>query len=316
MTTSKNTLLLLRYYIDLFESVSAEQPDFLKLAVIENHVDDFLLIPNFLADKLTNKSIEIYQDMPELAVSSGFSAHKNYANNFFIWLMASSGIEEFLLKSNLFTLGGAYRITYSDNKKVVIEIPIPQFMNRDMVDSVIPFFFSILMGILTTMLPEAVFYLSINFSKNNQNQFLESIPNCQVVFNADKNQVTIFHPDALHTPFVTTNAVFSDLLSTSSVIQELVLKPDITFNVHEIVKHSLHQTNLSINDIAHKLCLSPRTLQRRLKEKDQSFQDILHYERKSKAIELMKDKQIPRSTIVEMIGIQNLRSLYRIVGRS
>lgn len=82
MTTSKNTLLLLRYYIDLFESVSAEQPDFLKLAVIENHVDDFLLIPNFLADKLTKKSIEIYQDMPELAVSSGFSAHKNYANNF------------------------------------------------------------------------------------------------------------------------------------------------------------------------------------------------------------------------------------------
>ncbi|MBB1272213.1 hypothetical protein [Psychromonas sp. SR45-3] len=316
MTTSKSTPLLLRYYIDLFEKVSAEQPDFLKRAIIENSVNDFLLVPDFIVDKIAKKSFEIYQDMPELAVSSGLTVHKDYANNFFIWLMASSGIEELLLRSNLSNPMGALSITYSNSKKVVIEIPIPYINSRNMIECEIAFYFSSMMGTLKAILPEAAFHLAITFSRDNKNQLLESIPNCQVIYNSDKNQVIIFQTDPLHTSFITTNSVLSNLLTDSSVIQELVLKPDITFNVHEIVKHSMHQTNLSIHDIAHTLCLSTRTLQRRLKEKDQSFQNILNYERKNKAIELMKDKELSRSTIVEMVGIQNLSSLYRIVGRS
>ncbi len=303
--------LLLRYYTDLFTKVSAEQPDFLKSAIIENPLDDFLFIPSFLADKVMDQSIEIYQDVPELAVSSGLSLHKDHTNNFFIWLMASSGIIEFLSRLNTFCQDDPFIITYSDSTKITIAMPVKDIHD----DPIMVFCLSVTIGLFNTVLPEAGYHITASFIKNNKNQFLESIPNTQVVFGAEYNRITIFHPNVMYAPLVTTNFAISELLSSSSVIQDMALNPDVVFNVQEIIKVSIHKTSLSIKDVADELCVSPRTLQRRLKEKNESFQSLLNYERRNKALELMSDKRFPRSRIVEMIGVQNLRSLYRIVGR-
>ncbi|OUS09166.1 hypothetical protein A9Q81_00020 [Gammaproteobacteria bacterium 42_54_T18] len=303
--------LLLRYYIDLFTKVNADQPPFLKSAIIENPLDDFLFIPSFLADKVLDQSIEIYQDMPELAVSSGFSLHKDHTNNFFIWLMASSGIIELLNRINTVCQENPFTVSYSDHRSITVTIPTI-YINDELV---MLFFLSFLTGLFSTVLPEAIFYVSVRFTKNVKNQFVESIPNAKVSFGSDYNQITISHPNTLYAPLETSNSILSDLLSDRSAIRDIVLKPDIIFNVQEIIKHSIHKTSLSISDVADELCVTPRTLQRRLKEKNESFQSLLNYERRSKALELMNDKTISRSRIVEMIGVQNLRSLYRIVGR-
>lgn len=303
--------ILLRYFIDLFEKVSADQPDFLTSMIVDNSLNDFLYIPSSLAKTVINQSVEIYQDMPELVVSDGLISHKKYANNFFIWLMASSNVFELVHRFNIIIPKDPFRVIYSDNTKVIVTLP--KIIINSASFSV--FSISLMIGLFSTVLPEANFLASTVSFKNNRNQFLESIRNTQVDYGSEMNQITIIQSDILQMSLSTSNFVLGKMLSDSSNIEDIILKPDIVFSVQKIIRKSIHETGLSLQDIASELCLTPRTLQRRLKEKNQNFQSLLNNERRCKAIELMNKKQLPRSIILEKIGVQNLRTLYRIINR-
>lgn len=67
----------------------------------------------------------------------------------------------------------------------------------------------------------------------------------------------------------------------------------------------------SFNELARRVNLSPRTLNRRLKEEGASYKDLSSSIRKDKAVELLKTTDLPIEQIAERLGYSNLSNFYR-----
>jgi len=86
-------------------------------------------------------------------------------------------------------------------------------------------------------------------------------------------------------------------------------------NARHIVRTQLDNANLQLTDVAELMHVSPRTLQRRLRSEGSSFSKILDTER-LRELELQSNAGRTLADIAETIGLQDVRSVYRLRQRS
>ncbi|NRA23733.1 MAG: AraC family transcriptional regulator ligand-binding domain-containing protein [Oleispira sp.] len=94
----------------------------------------------------------------------------------------------------------------------------------------------------------------------------------------------------------------SMLRSAQKLHQELKKDHGFISQLQQYLKNNLAEKSLTINTVAECFSITPRTLQRRLKENNTSFKNILDELRKEKSLELMLDTSFTLSDIALAIG--------------
>ncbi|UOB53399.1 AraC family transcriptional regulator [Acinetobacter junii] len=120
----------------------------------------------------------------------------------------------------------------------------------------------------------------------------------------------------LEMPLTMSDPLTSDKLKIlcEKELEELFLKQDILYSVKYIIENEF-ETTQNIEQLAQKLNLTKRTLQRILQEKNTSFKEIYNNIRKEKALKLMSYKSFSRDEIAIKLGYSCSSSLNRALKR-
>ena len=97
-------------------------------------------------------------------------------------------------------------------------------------------------------------------------------------------------------------------------LEELFLQQDILHSVQYIIENEF-ETTQNIDQLAQKLNLTKRTLQRILQEKNTSFQKIYDEIRKEKAYKLLSYNSFSRDEIAKKLGYSCSSSFNRALKR-
>lgn len=100
----------------------------------------------------------------------------------------------------------------------------------------------------------------------------------------------------------------------SKELDELVATQDILYRVKQLIDDPIEGL-LGIDQVAQKLNLTKRTLQRMLQEKSVSFQSLYDDERKTKAQKLMLSPFASKDQIAKQLGYASTSSFNRAVKR-
>lgn len=132
----------------------------------------------------------------------------------------------------------------------------------------------------------------------------------RVRFNCDLNRV-IIPKNTLNMPFIfedQTTARFNDKICQDKI--RLVHQNTPIIEQVKLLIQKSQFTQISLQTIAEKLCMSPRTLRRHLSSENISYSDLLEEERK-KRVQKALHQNIPMKHIAEQLGYSDASSFSR-----
>ena len=143
-------------------------------------------------------------------------------------------------------------------------------------------------------------------------ELLESHFGCRVRFKAGRNAL-VFRNSDLDRPFVTHN---EELLKAIGARLEAELKerntsPDVEDQVKHTLKRSLAGKRPTLPQVARELCLSARTLQRRLTDADITFQQLVEDTRRDLAHHYLRHSAVELNEAAFLLGYEDANSFYR-----
>jgi AraC-like DNA-binding protein len=142
---------------------------------------------------------------------------------------------------------------------------------------------------------------------------LERYFGCRVVCGASRNALVFRRADAA-LPFVTRNAELLDMLAPQFDI-ELKRRTESEDSFVDLVRGAIQQRLTGhrpvIDDIAHDLHLSSRTLQRRLQVSGSSFQKVLDEARREMARYYLKNSVLDLAEAPYLLGYEDANSFTR-----
>ena len=143
-------------------------------------------------------------------------------------------------------------------------------------------------------------------------ELLEGHFGCRVRFKADRNAL-VFRSSDLDRPFVTHN---EELLTVIGTQLESELKSrNTSMNVGEQVKHTLRRSlagkRPTLQDVAHELGMSARTLQRRLTDAGITFQQLVEDTRRELARHYLKQSTVELNEAAFLLGFEDANSFFR-----
>jgi len=143
-------------------------------------------------------------------------------------------------------------------------------------------------------------------------ELLESHFGCRVQFKASRNAL-VFRTSDLDRPFVTHN---EELLKAIGSQLETELKDrnpgeDVGEQVKHTLKRSLAGKRPTLQHVAQELCLSVRTLQRRLADADISFQQLVEDTRRELAHHYLKHSAVELNEAAFLLGYEDANSFFR-----
>jgi len=153
---------------------------------------------------------------------------------------------------------------------------------------------------------------SVEFSHSMGNVMaLEAYFGCPIRMGATANRITLHRRD-LDRPFVSHNQELLEIL-TPVLDQSLdeVRNRSIPEIVKRILKQSLTGGALDIRAVASELCMSDRTLQRRLTDEGTTFKQLLTQARHEQAREYLADPKLNIKEVAFLIGYEDENSFYR-----
>jgi len=135
---------------------------------------------------------------------------------------------------------------------------------------------------------------------------------CRVCFKADRNAL-VFRSSDLELPFVTHN---EELLTVIGTHMESELKArNASVNVGQQVKDTLRRSlagkRPTLQDVAHELGLSSRTLQRRLTDAGITFQQLVEETRRELARHYLKQRAVELNEAAFLLGFEDANSFFR-----
>jgi AraC-like DNA-binding protein len=141
---------------------------------------------------------------------------------------------------------------------------------------------------------------------------LESHFDCRVRFKSERNAI-VFRNSDIDRPFLTQN---EDLLKTIGAQLEIELQErNSNSNIYEQVKHTLKRClagkRPTLQHVAQELCMSARTLQRRLNEAGITFQDLVENTRREMACHYLKYSNIELNETAFLLGYEDANSFFR-----
>jgi AraC-like DNA-binding protein len=155
--------------------------------------------------------------------------------------------------------------------------------------------------------------LRLELSRPAKNrELLESHFGCRVRFKAGRDAL-VFRNSDLDRPFVTQN---EELLKAIGAQLEAELRErDTSMDVGGQVKHSLKRSlagkRPTLQQVARELCMSARTLQRRLTEARINFQQLVEETRRELAHQYLKHSTIELNEAAFLLGYEDANSFFR-----
>lgn len=143
-------------------------------------------------------------------------------------------------------------------------------------------------------------------------ELLESHFGCRVRFKASRNAL-IFRNTDLDRPFVTQN---EELLKFVGAQLEAELKErnssaDLGDQVKQTLKRSLAGKRPTLPQVARELCMSSRTLQRRLTDADVTFQQLVEDTRREMAHHYLRHSAVELNETAFLLGYEDANSFFR-----
>ena len=143
-------------------------------------------------------------------------------------------------------------------------------------------------------------------------ELLESHFGCRVRFKADRNAL-IFRNADLDRPFVTQNEELLQAIGSQleAEHQERSTSADVGEQVKHTLKRSLAGKRPTLRQVAGELCMSTRTLQRRLSDADITFQKLVEDTRREMAHHYLKHSTVELNEAAFLLGYEDANSFFR-----
>lgn len=142
---------------------------------------------------------------------------------------------------------------------------------------------------------------------------VESQLGCRVQFKASRNAL-VFRDSDLDLPFVTQN---SELLAAvrdkleSELDEQRAVRHDVRDQVKHTLRRSLAGKRPALPDVARELCMSVRTLQRRLTDAGLTFQQVVEETRRELARHYLGKSTIELNEAAYLLGYEDANSFFR-----
>ena len=138
---------------------------------------------------------------------------------------------------------------------------------------------------------------------------------CEISFDNPKIVIAIA-PDIVDTPLPGASKELAQLHDKTSMqyLQRLE-RQDIINSVRKIIVEELASGAITKQQVADKLCISPRSLQMKLASKNQSFQEILDSTRQSLALGYMEQSALSITEAAYLLGFSDVSNFTRAFKR-
>jgi AraC-like DNA-binding protein len=143
-------------------------------------------------------------------------------------------------------------------------------------------------------------------------ELLESHFGCRVHFKAGRNAL-VFRNRDLDRPFVTQNEELLKAIGAQleAELQERNSSADVGEQVKHTLRRSLAGKRPTLPQVARELCLSTRTLQRRLTDADITFQQLVEDTRRELAHHYLKHSTVELNEAAFLLGYEDSNSFFR-----
>lgn len=173
--------------------------------------------------------------------------------------------------------------------------------------------FSAILHVASSLTGGAIPLREVRFSHSAPADRLlyDSCFSCPLVFDAERNEI-VFDPATLQLPLLYASP-FSIATATMLCDQFLEKHPTET-DLAVRVRHLLIESGLRLrqeDELASRLCVSPRTLRRRLAAGGQTFQRILDSAREQLACRMLSTSALKVEDVAERLGYSDVRTFRR-----
>lgn len=143
-------------------------------------------------------------------------------------------------------------------------------------------------------------------------ELLASHFGCRVRFNAGRNAL-VFRANDLDRPFVTQNEELLKFIGAQleAELKERNSSADLGDQVKHTLKRSLAGKRPTLPQVARALCMSTRTLQRRLTDADITFQQLVEDTRREMAHHYLKHSTVELNEAAFLLGYEDANSFFR-----
>ncbi len=155
--------------------------------------------------------------------------------------------------------------------------------------------------------PQEVFF---NYAPPQETWFYRQLFGCSIRFNAEFNGF-LFSSDYLSLPVHSKNDYLHETLSQYAAEKNQNTARDFIAQVKQIIRQLLPSGSASMENVARYFSCDKRTLQRRLKRKDLTYQLLLDGERFNLACRHLKNSSIPLTTVALMVGFADVSTFSR-----
>ncbi len=144
----------------------------------------------------------------------------------------------------------------------------------------------------------------------------QSLFKCPVGIQAPINQIVLDPTQLLRKMPEANPEVHTLLMQFANERLHKVSRPSkLVDDVREILTKTLNQGDTSLESVAKGLGVSPRTLQRKLKNEGVSYQDVLDQHRCELVIRLLREKKLPMTDLAAKLGFSEPSSFYKAFRR-
>lgn len=173
--------------------------------------------------------------------------------------------------------------------------------------------FASILALLTRGTGKHITPLRVELTRPRQNEaLLKQHFGGDIVFDATHDRL-VFAAEVLDEPFLVQKPELLDMLvpGLDSVLPGRTVSSPWVEQARESISHNMRGQRPSVESVARDLCVSPRTLQRRLEEADTSYQQLLDDVRHGTARRLLASTELEPGEIAFLLGFEELNSFTR-----
>ncbi|WP_433237858.1 AraC family transcriptional regulator ligand-binding domain-containing protein [Streptosporangium sp. CA-135522] len=147
-------------------------------------------------------------------------------------------------------------------------------------------------------------------------QLIEFFGTRNIDFDAPFNSIT-FHDDDVRAPLPKAQPGLEQILMRHADLTLAASKPVLHWHdrFRAILATAIHEDTASLERVAQRLAMSPRTLQRRLGEHGTNWREEIEAVRQRHTMDLLRTTDLPLQSIAARVGYSDIRALRRAVQR-
>lgn len=160
------------------------------------------------------------------------------------------------------------------------------------------------------------FDIEVQLTKDLQDSadVIETLYPATVIHGARENVITVRGNNILRRNLCTTNEHLEHLLTPSFDIARLPEQSDIISEARTIIRENIMNSEFNLSDLSSYMCVSPRTLQRKLKAAGVSFIELKNAER----IEFIMKRLAMGDTkenLSHLVGYKDIGSIHKLLSK-